>query len=203
MIRLFSTLFEMRILRGFHSVIEDHHVDVPDASFPPQMLLPKSIVYFLLLLTTLQHATAIPIPNSTLHDKAQLNAILKNELNPPSKWKAIAPILGAGGIVLFLGGLVFIGTRLDETHKLALATHKRQKFEALLNQESKKSLPESVTGEELKEIQNIINSGNKELEKEIARHAERKMEVHQNTWLQFDETIDKVLENHKKKNGKV
>src|ERR1700733_9335961 len=108
----------------------------------------KLFLQLLLLLSTFRIAVAVPI---RLQKVNELNNNTRSRTSPASKieaqprpggWRAIMPYVGAVAILAFLGGLVYFGTRHEETHNEALEAHKKEQFRKIVESGSWEREPE-------------------------------------------------------------
>jgi hypothetical protein len=174
----------------------------------------KLFLHLLLLLSTFRVAVAVPIrlqePNELNNNtSSRTSTASKTEAQPRpgGGWKAIAPYLGAVTILTFLGGLVYFGTRHEETHNEALAAHKKEQFRKMVESgswEKDPELAESVTSGERRAIRNAGKSYRDRLEKLKKEKEKVDKEIEEKSRdiiLAYHDQVSKVQDKHAKNGG--
>ena len=117
------------------------------------------------------------------------------------------PVLGVASTLALLGGLVYFGTRHEETHNTALEDRRKERFEKIFaagSWEKPPELAESVTDSERRGIAEAGKTERKKLEKlekmkeDIDKQIEKKkMDI----VFAFDDKVKQVQIKHDKKSG--
>lgn len=176
------------------------------------MILSKVLfVQLLFALSTSRIAVALPVRVNHfngLHNKPTSQSAKSTNTEAQTRpggfiWK-LAPYLGATSLLAMIGGLVYFGTRQEETHNEALEAHKKEQLREFVESgvwEKPPDLAESVTSgerraiveagkadrdkvEKLKEMKGKLNKEIKEIETDIL--------------LAYHNKVKKVQENHVK-----
>ena len=77
-------------------------------------------------------------------------------------WRVLRPIIGAAGILGILAGVVFVGTKLEESHERALEAHKQEQYQKLVDSGAwmrGNDLPSSVNEEEVRAVREAGKRG--------------------------------------------
>jgi hypothetical protein len=175
----------------------------------------KLFLQLLLLLSTFRVAVAIPAP---LQEGEEVHGNTRSQSPATPKpegqtrpggliWKTVVPYFGAATILALLGGLVYFGTRHEETHNEALEAHKKEAFRGILESgewEKEPELGESVTSGERRAIAEAGKSDRdklEKLEKEKEKLDKDIEEKQMDIIIAYHDQVKHVQDKHTKKGG--
>ena len=170
------------------------------------MLYHKLLLVPLLILAAVQSVTAIPLEIPSLDEyknQTRLRTPPKSKSQSSShgiNWRVLRPIIGAASILGILAGVVFLGTKLEESHKRALEAHKREQYQKLVDSGvwmRGDGLPSSVNGEEIRAIREAGKQERAELAMEEERHKLKVDTLRRDIIIKYFEEVERIQENHR------
>jgi len=202
-------LFEICVLAIANVVVA--HEQLP-SSF---MILNKVLlIQILLVLSSLRVALAIPIRVNDLRElknspQSQSSKTTKTDAQTHQGGilKKVAPYFGAASVLALIGGLVYFGTRHEETHNEALEAQKREQLQRYMESDEWNDWPdlaESVTSGELRGITKAGKADREKLEKLKEMRVKLNKEIaekQRDIILSYRDKVKQIQESHAKKGG--
>jgi hypothetical protein len=163
-----------------------------------------SLIHYFVLILSIQVVVAAPVNPSDLNKSTnQTRQRRSSESGTPSRtldWNALKPLFATVGALSLLAGVVFVGTKLDESYRHAVDTHKEEKFQRIVSSDAWRkgdNLPSSISGEEDDALRRVGEVERQELAKEEIRHNKIVESLKQDVIIKYFDEMEKIQEAHR------
>jgi hypothetical protein len=170
-----------------------------------------SFLRYLVLILSIHLVVAAPVHPSDLNgstNQTRQRGSSESSSGAPSRkldWNALKPLLATVGALSLLAGVVFVGTKLDESYRRAVEVHKKEKFQRIVNSDAWRkgdNLPSSINGEEDGALRRVGADERQELAREEIRHNKKVESLKQDVIVKYFDEVKKIQEAHRMKSTK-
>jgi hypothetical protein len=167
-----------------------------------------SLLHFSVLILSIRLAVAAPAHPSDLNgstNQTRERRSSESASGAPSRkfdWNALKPLLATVGALSLLAGVVFVGTKLDESYRRAVEAHKKEKFQRIVNSDVWRkgdNLPSSINEEEDDALRRVGAGERQELAREEIRHNKKVESLKQDVIVKYFDEVEKIQEAHRMK----
>jgi uncharacterized membrane protein YcjF (UPF0283 family) len=172
------------------------------------MFLRKVSLLLFVLILSIQFVVAAPVHPSDLGgstNQTRQRRSSESATGTPSRtldWNALKPLLATVGALSLLAGVVFVGTKLDESYRRAVEAHKKEKFQRIVSSDAWRkgdNLPSSINEEEDDALRRVGAVERQELAREEIRHNKKVESLKQDVIVKYFDEVEKIQEAHRKK----
>jgi hypothetical protein len=167
-----------------------------------------SLLHYFVLILSIQFVIAVPTHASDLSgstNQRRQRRSPESATGTPSRtldWNALKPLFATVGALSLLAGVVFVGTKLDESYRRAVEAHKQEKFQRIVSSDAwrkEENLPSSINGEENDALGRVGEVERQELAREEIRHNKKVASLKQDVIVKYFDEVGKIQEAHRMK----